>query len=361
MAVSARLRRARPRMSAVSCAQQVEHAVRAVHHDVGQVGQRVLLVEPEQTSRPGSPSPRSSSTALNASTSPRSSPHEHERRWPRAPRRAARTRRALVHAVRAHLDHAAAGLDVRSWLLGRPRRAAAAAARTPPRGRRAGGCARRPRAPSPRPRRPAASASRSSRGQLAHEGGEPARRLRRDHPPVGRGPALVAVLAEHEQLPPALADRVADLLEAAEVERLAGGAPGDHGHRAHLRGERRPAPRRRRGGCGRSRGRPRSARGCRRSRGRRPGRRQRAPGRRTRCSPVVELNSMDATVPARTTPLSKPVAVVGGAPERSAASEVVVGEDHGQPVEPHRLLRRPTCLMPRSRPSAWAASLRRGG
>ena len=70
--------------------------------------------------------------------------------------------------------------------------------------------------------------------ELAGEGGQPTGRLRRDHPAVGGGPALVAVLPQHEQLPTCLAHRVADRVETPQREHLAGRAAGDHGDTAHL-------------------------------------------------------------------------------------------------------------------------------
>ncbi len=74
-------------------------------------------------------------------------------------------------------------------------------------------------------------------GQVALEGRQPVRGAGPDHPAVGGAPALVAVLAEQVQVLAGVADRVADGLEPAEVERLAGRATGDHRDGEHLRGE----------------------------------------------------------------------------------------------------------------------------
>jgi hypothetical protein len=54
------------------------------------------------------------------------------------------------------------------------------------------------------------------------------RRARRDHPALGGGPALVAVLAEEVELLARVPDRVADLVQAAEGQRLPRRAAGDH-------------------------------------------------------------------------------------------------------------------------------------
>ena len=208
-------------------------------------------------------------------------------RRPRAPRPGLARRAPLCMPGERDLDHVAAGLDDQAVALGQLARAAAAAARTPRRGRRGGGCARRRPGPSPRrrrrPRRRRAAPGAARAGSV----GQPVRRPRRDHPAVGRGPALVAVLPEHEELAAGVADRVADLVEPAEGQRLAGRAAGDHRDGAHRVGQVDQDARARRGGCGRTRGRRRSGPGCRRSRGRRRRRRRRATSAAYRCSPSV--------------------------------------------------------------------------
>ena len=302
----------------------------------------------EQTSSPGSPPPRSSSTALNASTSPRSSPQKTTALAPSSSTSRRTAAPLCIPWARISITERP-GSTSSSWLfaasvsIGSSRSKAAS-----------GSSSRRVCTATARPfsstHAPTASASAQQPRQLADEGGQPARRLGRDHPAVGRGPALVAVLPEHEQLPAALADRVADLVEPAEGQHLAGRATGDHRDRAHLGGEVDEHLAARRGGCGPTRGRPRSAPGCRRSRGRRRGRRRRAPAAAYSCSPLVEPNSMDATVPA---------VAAAGAAGRSYPS-VVVGEDHREPVEAASGPRPAgPCLMPRSRPSALRGRLER--
>ena len=68
--------------------------------------------------------------------------------------------------------------------------------------------------------------------ELALEGGQALRGSGRDDPAVAGGPALVAVLAEEEQLLAVLADRVTDLVEPAQRQRLPGRSSGDDGDRA---------------------------------------------------------------------------------------------------------------------------------
>ena len=89
----------------------------------------------------------------------------------------------------------------------------------------------------------AAPARRRNRGSSREERRQPVRRPGADDPAVRRAPALVAVLPEDEQLLAGVADRVADALEPAEVEGLAGGAAGDDRDRAHLHRPGRRAPR----------------------------------------------------------------------------------------------------------------------
>ena len=165
----------------------------------------------------------------------------------RAPRPGAR--RPVPCPCRASGPRSRCGRARRRGRCGRPAPGSpAAAGRTPPRGRAADGCARRPPGPCPRHRRrprraaagSAAARARTSPGRRAAAG---------DDPSVGRGPALVAVLTEQVELLARVADRVADLLEAAEVERLAGRPAGDHRDGGHLPRARR-ARRWRRGGCG---------------------------------------------------------------------------------------------------------------
>ena len=70
-------------------------------------------------------------------------------------------------------------------------------------------------------------------GQLALEGGQPLRGPGRDDPSLGGGPALVAVLTEEEELLAAVADGVADLVEPAQGQGLAGRTAGDDGDGPH--------------------------------------------------------------------------------------------------------------------------------
>ena len=146
-------------------------------------------------------------------------------------------RDALVHAA-ASAPRSRCGRARRPGRGARRARASAAAAvRTPP----SGSSSRRVCTATARPfsstQASAASAARSSRGSS---------RLNVARPRGGRGEItrrLVEVQRslpywpKHEQLAPALADRVADLLEPAEGQRLAGRAAGDDRDRAHLLGQ----------------------------------------------------------------------------------------------------------------------------
>ena len=118
----------------------------------------------------------------------------------------------------------------------------------------------------------------------------------------------------------------ADLVQPAEGQRLAGRTAGDHRDRADLAGQLDQHARRRRGGCAPPPGPRRSGRGCRRSRGR-PRRRSRgrAPARRTPARRTRRWNSM-----------GPPLQPDG----RRRVSCVVGGEDHREPVEPHRAIGR---------------------
>ncbi len=73
--------------------------------------------------------------------------------------------------------------------------------------------------------------------QVPLEGGEATRRARGDDPSMPRRPPLVAVLTEEEELLAGTLDRVADLLEPPEVERLPRRAAGDDGDRRDLRSQ----------------------------------------------------------------------------------------------------------------------------
>jgi hypothetical protein len=74
-------------------------------------------------------------------------------------------------------------------------------------------------------------------GQVADQTGQARRRLGRDHPALRRGPALVAVLTQDDQLAAVIGDGVSDLVEPTEREHLSGRATGDHRDRAHLSGK----------------------------------------------------------------------------------------------------------------------------
>ena len=82
-------------------------------------------------------------------------------------------------------------------------------------------------------RRPGAAPTGSSRSKVASPCGGRGERIRCS---VGR-PALVAVLAEDEELGAAVEHRVAERVEVAQGERLAGRAAGDHRDGAHHLGQ----------------------------------------------------------------------------------------------------------------------------
>ena len=86
--------------------------------------------------------------------------------------------------------------------------------------------------------RPGRVGAAQQAGQLAHERREAVRRQRGDDPAVRRRPALVAVLAEEVEVAAGLGEGVADVVQAAERERLPGGPAGDHGDGERLVGQR---------------------------------------------------------------------------------------------------------------------------
>ena len=191
----------------VQLAEQVEHAVGPVDDDVGEVGQGALLLRGRADQQ------RRAALGRAARRPPRTPRRRRGRRRRTGSRRASssstrlRTATPLCIPWATDLDHVAARLDVQVVALGE-RRAAAASSRSnaalgvvEPTGvdgdreallldarlrrRRPGGAAAAARAG----RRPARAAAR----------GEITRRC-------GGGPALVAVLPEHEQLAAGLAD-----------------------------------------------------------------------------------------------------------------------------------------------------------
>ena len=172
------------------------------------------------------PSSRSSATASKASTSPRSSPAN---RKPLASTLLGQVADddPLVHARGAHLDHVAAGLLDQAVALGE-----VAQPRLEP-------VVRRGRVVEPPRVDGDGQALVLDEGvggvrlaqhprQVTQEAGQPLGRAGRDHAALGGAPALVAVLPEHEQLPPGVTDLLAHLVEPAEGERLARGPAGDH-------------------------------------------------------------------------------------------------------------------------------------
>ena len=101
-------------------------------------------------------------------------------------------------------------------------------------GRRAGGCGRRRPGPSPRCARRRRRRCAAGGGSSRMKRRQAVRRQRRDDPTVGRRPALVAVLAEEVEVAAGLGEGVADVVQAAQRERLSGGPAGDHGDRERL-------------------------------------------------------------------------------------------------------------------------------
>ena len=135
------------------------------------------------------------------------------------------------------------------------------------RGRRAGGCGRRSRAPSPRRARRRLLAAQQVRGSSSRNAASPSGGSGRREPGGCWSPSARGRTGPCTARSASGAARSADLVEVAEGDHLARGPTGDHRDRPHVSARARPAPR-----CvgvdgGPTPGRPRSATGCRRSRG----------------------------------------------------------------------------------------------
>ena len=190
-------------------------------------------------SRPaGSAGPpcRGAATASKASMSPRSSPTKQN-----APASTSSTSRSTTSPLCIPGERISttlpAGLDDQVVARRRGRGAAAAARRR----RGSGSAIRRVCTATARPFSStcasSAPARRRNRGSSRRNDASPCGGRGLIDPAVGRAPALVAVLAEDEELLAGVADRVADDLEPTEVERLPRRAAGDDRDGPHLLGQ----------------------------------------------------------------------------------------------------------------------------